>query len=292
MSDDDFLTAFENCSLPFAHWNHRAHVRIAFLYLSRLDLAEAIDQMRSGIKAYNAVHGVEDGPSMGYHETTTQTFMRLIHEAVRKRGPFQDSHEFCERNPELLDRRLLLCFYTRDRIMEPAAKTDFVEPDIAPLDRIGLTFPEFGKRVEGVSYTLRPGAYALIADEAGRIASVITPTGTYLPGGGQDAGESAIDTLKREVLEECGLVVEVGRPIGVADEFVFAVDEGRHFCKRCSFFSANVAAPGSPVEPDHQLIWLAPVEAMANLTHDSHRWAVCRLAAISHTDNPVIARKP
>lgn len=163
--------------------------------------------------------------------------------------------------------------------MEPAAKVGFVEPDIAPLDQIGLAFPEFGKRVEGVNYSLRPGAYALIADDSGRIAAVLTPTGTYLPGGGQEAGESAIDALKREVLEECGLVVEVGRPIGVADEFVFAEDECQHFCKRCSFHHAVVTAMGSPVEPDHQLIWLAVDEAMANLTHDCHRWIVTRLAA-------------
>lgn len=292
MNDNDFLTAFEDCSLPFSHWNHRAHVRVAFLYLSGLGLAEAIDRMRSGIKAYNTVRGVEDGPSMGYHETTTQAFMRLIHQTLRKHGPFQDSHEFCEGNPELLDRRGLLCYYTRDRIMEPAAKVGFVEPDIAPLDQIGLAFPEFGSRVEGVSYTLRPGAYALIADEAGRIAAVTTPTGTYLPGGGQEAGESVIGALKREVLEECGLAVEVGRPLGVADEFVFAKEECQHFCKRCSFYFAVATAKGSPVDTDHRLIWLAEDKAMAHLTPDSHRWAVTCRAAISHGDNPVIARKP
>jgi 8-oxo-dGTP pyrophosphatase MutT (NUDIX family) len=291
VSDDDFLKAFEDCSLPFTHWNHRAHVRVAFMYLSRLGLAEGIDQMRSGIKAYNTAHGVEDGPATGYHETTTQAFMRLIHQALRKRGPFQDSHEFCERNPEFLDRRVLLRYYTRDRLMEPAAKIGFVEPDLAPLDRIGLSFPEFGKRVEGVSYTLRPGAYALIADETGRIAVVATATGTYLPGGGQEAGESAIDALKREVLEECGLAVEVGRPLGVADEFVFAEDEGLYFCKRCSFYSAVVTTYGSPVEPDHQLNWLAVDEASTHLTHASHRWAVTRLA-IALGDKSVIERKP
>ncbi len=289
MNDDDFLKAFEDCSLPFTHWNHRAHVRVAFLYLSRLGLAEAIDQMRSGIRAYNVVHGVEDGALTGYHETTTQAFMRLIHQALREHGPFQDSHEFCERNPELLDRRLLLCFYTRDRIMAPAAKVGFVEPDIAPLERIGLSFPEFGKRVEGVNYTLRPGVYALIADEAGRIAAVATATGTYLPGGGQEAGELAIDALQREALEECGLAVEVGKPIGVADEFVFAEDEGLYFCKRGSFYCAVATAKGSPVETDHQLIWLA-VDEVSNLTHASHRWAVTRLA-IELRDNSIIAQK-
>jgi [ribosomal protein S5]-alanine N-acetyltransferase len=131
--DGSLLAAFESCTYPLEQWNHRAHIRVAFLYLSRCGLDQAIDRMRSGIQAYNAVHGVEDGPETGYHETTTQAFMRLIHNAIKERGPFQDSHQFCDGNPELLDRRVLLRYYTRDQIMTPEAKARFVEPDLAPL---------------------------------------------------------------------------------------------------------------------------------------------------------------
>ena len=138
MNDDELLAAFEDTSLPFASWNHRAHVRVAFGYLSRFALEEAIERMRAGVRAYNAAHGVSDGPMMGYHETTTQAFMRLIDHAMQQRGPFRDSFEFCEGNPELLDRRVLLCYYTRERILRPEAKSGFLEPDLAPLDRIGL----------------------------------------------------------------------------------------------------------------------------------------------------------
>jgi hypothetical protein len=148
MSDNELLCAFEDTSLPFASWNHRAHVRVAFAYLSRFALEEAIERMRAGIRAYNAAHGVGDGPEMGYHETTTQAFLRLIHHVMQQRGPFRDSHAFCEGNAELLDRRVLLCYYTRERILSPAAKTGFVEPDLAPLDRIGLQYrpPQTGDR--------------------------------------------------------------------------------------------------------------------------------------------------
>lgn len=61
-NDGAFLAAFERTDYPFNRWNHRAHVRAAFLYVSQFDLDEAIDRMRSGIRAYNAVHGVEEGP--------------------------------------------------------------------------------------------------------------------------------------------------------------------------------------------------------------------------------------
>lgn len=140
MSDDELLAAFEDTSLPLASWTHRAHVRVAFVYLSRFALEEAIQRMRAGIRAYNAAHGVGVGPTMGYHETTTQAFVRLIHAAIETRGPFENSHEFCEGNPELLDRRVLLCYYTRERILSPEAKSGFVEPDLAPLDRLGLQY--------------------------------------------------------------------------------------------------------------------------------------------------------
>ena len=137
MNDPEFLAAFESCTLPFDEWRHRAHVRVAFLYLSQFDLTEATDPMRSGIQAHNAAHGVEESLHSGYHETTTQAFMQLIHLAIQRRGPLRDSQHFCEQHPELLDRRVLLEYYTRERIMSPEAKRFFVAPDLAPLDRIG-----------------------------------------------------------------------------------------------------------------------------------------------------------
>lgn len=138
MSDDELLAGFEDGSLPHAEWTHRAHVRVAFGYLCRFDLEEAIERMREGIRRYNAVHGVEDGPTAGYHETMTQAFLRLIHQAMQVRGPFGDASAFCEGNQELLQKRVLLCYYSRELMNSPQARSVFVPPDLAPLDRLGL----------------------------------------------------------------------------------------------------------------------------------------------------------
>jgi 8-oxo-dGTP diphosphatase len=67
----------------------------------------------------------------------------------------------------------------------------------------------FGKPIKGYRYIERPGAYAIILDEAKRVAVVKNPLGYFLPGGGQDPGESPEETVKREVLEECGFSIEV-----------------------------------------------------------------------------------
>jgi 8-oxo-dGTP diphosphatase len=140
--------------------------------------------------------------------------------------------------------------------------------------------PTFGAREAGVVYTVRPSAYALVADGAGRLAVVRTPLGVFLPGGGMDPGETPAATVVREVEEECGLVVRVGGWAAAAVHLVWSPQERTHFEKRSTFLDAVVERPGAPaVELDHELAWLAPAEAAAAMAHESHAWAVARWTA-------------
>jgi 8-oxo-dGTP diphosphatase len=134
--------------------------------------------------------------------------------------------------------------------------------------------PQFGRAAPGAAYVLRPGGYAVIVNAAGAVAVVRTPLGHALPGGGQDGAESPADAAVRETRAECGLRITLGERLGVADELVFAADEATHFRKRCVFFLAEVAAQVGAGEPDHELLWLSPAEAVAALRHAGQRWAV------------------
>lgn len=141
-------------------------------------------------------------------------------------------------------------------------------------------FPEFGLNIVEAEYSLRPGGYVVVFNDRGEVAVVSTPKGLFLPGGGQSPTESAEETAVREALEECGLRILPGASIGIADELVFAEDEGRYYRKRCSFFLAKAIEQTDAREPDHELLWLAPEDAIARLRHESQRWAVataCRM---------------
>ena len=139
MTDTEFLAAFETPSLPFAQWTHRAHVKVAFLYLRDRPLAEALDRVRAGIRAFNAANAVPESATSGYNETTTVAFVRLVAATMAAYGeafPTPTADAFCDAHPQLMTRNALRLFYSPQRRMDPRAKTEFVEPDLSPLPRI------------------------------------------------------------------------------------------------------------------------------------------------------------
>lgn len=136
INDDDFLRQFESQTLPFEQWTHRAHVKVAYLILRNHSFDEALIRLRRGIKAYNAANNVGEGLTMGYHETMTHAFLHLIHTTINVHGAAETADKFCDEQPQLLQKRALRFFYSKDRIISVEAKANFVEPDLAPLPRL------------------------------------------------------------------------------------------------------------------------------------------------------------
>jgi len=140
MDDCELLRQFQSCSLPVDAWTHRAHVKVAFLYLREHGFAAALQRMRAGIQAYNAANDVPSaGPLEGYNETTTHAFLRLVDATMRAYGaaiPTSDADSFCDAHPQLMSKHVLRLFYSPDRRLLPEGKVRFVQPDLAPLPEV------------------------------------------------------------------------------------------------------------------------------------------------------------
>lgn len=132
MDDAAFLAAFESCELPKAAWTHRAHVRMAWLYLAAFAREAALDRARAGIQRYNASKG---GPPSAYHETITCAYIRLVADRRAGRPAGESFDEFALANPDLVDREahVLLRHYRQRTLFSDAARAAFVEPDVEPL---------------------------------------------------------------------------------------------------------------------------------------------------------------
>jgi len=139
MDDAELLRQFETLTLPFNQWTHRAHVRVAFSYLRAHPFDEALLRMRRGVKAYNAANNVPESATSGYNETTTYAFLHLIAATMSAYGgvfPADTADTFCDTHPQLMTRHVLRFFYSPQQRMHPLAKTQFVEPDLAPLPKM------------------------------------------------------------------------------------------------------------------------------------------------------------
>ena len=134
-TDEMFLRAFEDCTLPFEQWKHRAHIKVAYLYLCALPYVEALDKVRTNIQRYNAATNTPELLERGYHETMTQAWMQLVHFTLCEYGPAASADEFLDTQEHLLNRKALRFFYSREQLISWRAKAEFVEPDLAPLPR-------------------------------------------------------------------------------------------------------------------------------------------------------------
>ncbi len=156
------------------------------------------------------------------------------------------------------------------------------------IGNVQTDLPQFGERLAGQVYTYRPGAYAVIFDADQRVAAVKNGYGNYfLPGGGADPGETMEETLRREVLEECGHDIQIHRKLGEATECFWSEIGQRHFEMHGHFYAASFGQwVRGPVDDDHILIWLTAEEAVKLLSRQSQAWAVCQAVENNNTIRP------
>lgn len=104
-------------------------------------------------------------------------------------------------------------------------------------------------------------ASALITNGGGEIALVKTERrGWELPGGQIELGETLTDGLQREILEECGIKVELGRLLQVRSNLSSAI-------VIFLFQATYVGGELRPSEETPEVRWADPPTALSLISH-------------------------
>ncbi len=125
-----------------------------------------------------------------------------------------------------------------------------------------------------VQYRPRPGAYGVILHR-GKVLLTreeLNETEIQLPGGGIDAGETAVQALYRECLEETGWKVQITRRLGAYQRFTHMPEYGFWAQKICHIYLCRpVLKLHEPLEPFHTVVWKDAYDGVELLTNEGDR---------------------
>jgi hypothetical protein len=130
-SDREFRAAFEAGAFAPADFSHRAHIRLAYAYLAESDVDLALERMRAALVGFLCVHGL---PASKYHATLTRAWILAVDHFMH-RVSTTSADDFIERNPTLLDSKIMLTHYSAELLFSDQARVDFVEPNLDPIPR-------------------------------------------------------------------------------------------------------------------------------------------------------------
>jgi hypothetical protein len=128
MPDDDFLRGFLDCSLDPGAFDHRSHLRAAWLMIRRYGASDGGERFVAAIKRFVAHHDARSK----YHETLTRTWLGAVEDALIGVESVDDFDEFLVLRPELLDPRHPEHHYSPDLLWSDAARREHVPPDRQP----------------------------------------------------------------------------------------------------------------------------------------------------------------
>ena len=127
LDDGALVERFEAGEEPPGGFHHREHVRVAWWYLKRHPLPEALSRFSGALKRFALARGK---PGL-YHETITVAFVLLINERLDGAATGETWAQFADRNQDLLTWRpsVLDRYYRPDTIASDRARRTFVLPD-------------------------------------------------------------------------------------------------------------------------------------------------------------------
>ena len=127
LSDYDFRTQFEECTLNPTVFCHEAHLRLAWIHINKYGLEQAKENIQIQLQSFVEHVGAKDK----YHKTLTIVAIQMVN-YFKDRSKSNTFDEFIKEFPQLKDnfRELIENHYSFDIFNSVIAKKEYLEPDV------------------------------------------------------------------------------------------------------------------------------------------------------------------
>lgn len=129
-----------------------------------------------------------------------------------------------------------------------------------------------GKKIEGLQYTKRPGAYAIIEREEDNKIAIATDGEYFFLGGGIEEGETEMEALKRELIEESGYCIKNIKYFDKVMAWADGGDRGPLDVIATIYTAQFDEKVAEPIEKDHKVLWIDAIDYKDKLYHEYQRY--------------------
>ena len=108
-----------------SQFGHREHLELAYTAVRRFGMPDAVDHVSTHLRQLSEYAG----KPQKYHHTVSQAWVELVARHVDDAPTFDG---VLERNPALMDKRLLMRHYRSTTLASPSARRGWCPPDLQP----------------------------------------------------------------------------------------------------------------------------------------------------------------
>lgn len=131
LTDTEFEDRFKDCTLNPKLFSHEAHIRLAWIHITKYGIKKAEQSFNHQILKYISTLGAQEK----YNATVTIAGIKVVYHFIQQSSA-TDFYVFIEKNKRLVtDFKGLLMSHYRTNIFESAkAKKAFIEAELIPFD--------------------------------------------------------------------------------------------------------------------------------------------------------------
>jgi len=129
LSDELFEEQFQNCQLNPALFNHEAHLRLAWIHITKYGIDKAIENISNQLFAFS----VSLGAINKFNKTITVAAINAVNHFINK-CDIDNFNDFIQNCPRLKYsfKELMSSHYQIDIYKSEIAKKQYLEPDLLP----------------------------------------------------------------------------------------------------------------------------------------------------------------